>query len=90
MVTHSDSADNPKGRLTQQDRIERLRQDPDFRALVEDLRRQTPEQVARMDRDLLDGELSAIRKEENGGKDTQGTEGSLYAGTDLAQEGRQD
>lgn len=36
-----------------EDRIERLRQHPTFRELVELLRRQTPDQIARLERDVL-------------------------------------
>lgn len=59
-------------RKTREERIEELRRNPIFRQLVEDLRGQTPEQIARLDRDYLDGELARLEAEYNESEQEEG------------------
>jgi hypothetical protein len=52
---------------TAEEEIEAIRQEPEFRALVEDLKSQTPEQLDRLDEYLQD----QAREERADGRDTK-------------------
>jgi hypothetical protein len=59
-------------RSKREERIEALRKDPVFRALVEDLKRQDPERVERMAEDYLSDDICEVTDE--GEEGDRGTE----------------